>query len=148
MKRTRGEDNPRSKLTEEDVLDIRRRRAAGEKLVMLATEFGVNPVTISRISSGENWRHVGGERTPGIPQRFDAEALYQRWAKGESIGAISASIGYYNAGVSLLINQAGGTSRRNAEIVSRWKEGATITQVAIEFGLSRTTVSKILVRGN
>lgn len=42
----------RSTLTNEQCDDIRKRRAAGEKVHALASEFGVRPGTVSRIANG------------------------------------------------------------------------------------------------
>lgn len=47
-------------LTEEQVYDIRCRRAAGERTADLAREFGVVPRTIRDAASGHNFAHVGG----------------------------------------------------------------------------------------
>lgn len=54
----RGEANHRSKLTEADVLEIRRRLSTGEKGRALAAEFGVHESIVSEIKSGRHWRHV------------------------------------------------------------------------------------------
>ncbi len=54
----RGVNNGRSVLTEEEVLEIRRRRKAGESLVKLASEFGVVHQMISRIALRQAWNHV------------------------------------------------------------------------------------------
>jgi hypothetical protein len=48
-----GERNPRAKLTDAQAKEIRRRRAAGELLRVLASEFGVCEPAISRIANGE-----------------------------------------------------------------------------------------------
>lgn len=55
----RGETHGRAKLTEEQVLDIRRRYtgAYGEQTA-LGKEFGVTPNLISKIVSGEIWTHL------------------------------------------------------------------------------------------
>jgi hypothetical protein len=53
-----GEKHWRSKLTEEDVVAIRRRRAAGETTVSLGLEFGVSPMNIGLIANRKRWRHV------------------------------------------------------------------------------------------
>ena len=52
-----GEDNPRAKLTEADVLRIRRRYRF---LTMreLAKEYNVSISTISSIVNKQNWRHI------------------------------------------------------------------------------------------
>lgn len=48
----RGEANPRSKLTDEQVSDIRRARAAGATTVSLAAAYGVHTSHISRLARG------------------------------------------------------------------------------------------------
>jgi hypothetical protein len=47
-----------AKLTPVDILNIRRRRMAGETLDSLAASFSVNPTTIRRAALALNWRHV------------------------------------------------------------------------------------------
>lgn len=51
-----GESHPNSKLTAQQVSAIRNRRALGEKLVNLATEFGVTFQHISALTTGANGR--------------------------------------------------------------------------------------------
>ena len=46
------------KLSDDDVLAIRRRALAGEKQGALAVEYGVSSPTISLIKSGRTWRHL------------------------------------------------------------------------------------------
>lgn len=50
-----GERHGMAKLTEKNVLEIRRRYAAGESQKRLAESFGVNQPHISRIVRRENW---------------------------------------------------------------------------------------------
>lgn len=45
----------KSKLTADQVRDIRRRRAAGERGVDLAAEYGVGPYAIRDCVSGATW---------------------------------------------------------------------------------------------
>lgn len=47
-----------SKLTEADIAEIRKRRGNGERLRVIAAEYGVSPGTICVISQGKTWRHV------------------------------------------------------------------------------------------
>ncbi len=56
-----GEKNGSAKLTEDQVREIRRRRANGEKGVTLATEFGVQGSTISWIITGKHWKNIADE---------------------------------------------------------------------------------------
>jgi hypothetical protein len=50
------------KLTEQDVVAIRKRRASGEGLRALAREYAVAPGTIFRAVNGEQWNHVPKEQ--------------------------------------------------------------------------------------
>ena len=59
-----GEKHGRAKLTDDQALTIRRRRAAGERGVDLAREYGVTTRTITRIVRGENWRHLDQTTVP------------------------------------------------------------------------------------
>lgn len=56
----RGEDAGLAKLTNEKVIEIRKRRAAGEETKKLGLEFGVMDTNISQICRGTTWKHVGG----------------------------------------------------------------------------------------
>lgn len=56
--KARGAGNPKAKLTEADVREIKRRLAAGERNKDLAAEFGVHPNSIAKIKSGEVWAHI------------------------------------------------------------------------------------------
>lgn len=51
----RGERNPRAKLTEETVREIRRLLNRGVPGGRVATEFGISPATVSEIKSGRLW---------------------------------------------------------------------------------------------
>lgn len=53
-----GEMNGAAKLTEDQVREIRRRRALGALQVPLAQEFGVSQRMISLIVRREKWAHV------------------------------------------------------------------------------------------
>lgn len=57
-RRRRGTDHGQSKLTDADVLEIRRRVAAGERRVVVAADFGIHVRNVSRIVSGEAWSHL------------------------------------------------------------------------------------------
>lgn len=53
----RGEGSVCSKLTNDQVIEIRRRRPA-ESLRSLAAEFGVSHTAIRRAALGKNWSHI------------------------------------------------------------------------------------------
>lgn len=48
-----------TKLSEEQVREIRRRRAAGEPRLRIAEEYGVDRGTVSNITLGRAWKDVG-----------------------------------------------------------------------------------------
>lgn len=56
--RLRGVENPMSKLSDKDVVEIRKRCAAGEAQQRIADEYQVGQMTISRIVRQETWAHV------------------------------------------------------------------------------------------
>ena len=53
-----GETHPRSKLTAEQVSEIRRRYQRGRSNVALYREFGITDMQMYRIVRRENWAHV------------------------------------------------------------------------------------------
>lgn len=60
----KGSRNPIAKLSEEQVLEIKRRyrgRCRRNGAIPLAKEFGVSCHAIDAIVSGRNWKHVGQE---------------------------------------------------------------------------------------
>jgi hypothetical protein len=64
LHRGRG-GNRCSKLTVQQVRDIKRRLAVGERYGSVAVDFGVNPTTVARIHRGESWRGVSLEDEEG-----------------------------------------------------------------------------------
>ena len=58
--RVRGESHPDAKLTEADVIEIRRRAANGEAQCHLAEEFAVGKSTMHSIVTGKTWRYLLG----------------------------------------------------------------------------------------
>lgn len=55
----KGERNPGAKLTPDDVLEIRRRRAAGVMAKNIASAFGLSPGYIWSIVHRKTWAHLG-----------------------------------------------------------------------------------------
>jgi hypothetical protein len=53
-----GERNKSARLTEAQVREMRLRRQAGEQVKVLAGEYGVSGMTVSKITRGLKWRHV------------------------------------------------------------------------------------------
>jgi hypothetical protein len=73
-----GEVNAAAKLTAEQVLEIRRRRIAGERCRDIAPDFAVRSQEIHRIGLGERWGHIPG-----------ALARRQRRTRKESVSHFS-----------------------------------------------------------
>ena len=55
---SRGEDNYRAKLTDQDVRTIRQRREAGEYLKVIAKDYGIQISQVWAIAHGKGWAHV------------------------------------------------------------------------------------------
>lgn len=55
---TLGSRRKSAKLTEQDVVAIRHKRACGVKLKALADEFGVSEPTIKALLYGRSWKHL------------------------------------------------------------------------------------------
>lgn len=103
----RGERQGNAKLTEADVLEIRRRFAAGEMQPTLGEVFGVSSRTISKIVRGRRWHHVAGsdgdvrdqirphgeEHGMAILAEADVLAIRRRHALGETQSALGREFG-------------------------------------------------------
>ena len=55
---TIGESHPMRKLTDEKVMDMRKKRAAGASVTQLANEFNVSRMTAHRAATGRSWSHL------------------------------------------------------------------------------------------
>lgn len=69
--KARGERNGRARFTDEQVLDIRRRVAAGESRTAIARDYEAGLSVIGHIASGKSRKEVGGPLThrPGRGRR-------------------------------------------------------------------------------
>jgi hypothetical protein len=56
--KVKGSLHHSSKLTEDQVLSIKKRIASGEKQCNIAKEFGIANCQITYIKNGRNWKHV------------------------------------------------------------------------------------------
>lgn len=57
-RQTYGERNPMAKMTEDRVMEVRRRFAAGEKQRDLAKAFGMSAPAICNIVRNQRWKHL------------------------------------------------------------------------------------------
>jgi hypothetical protein len=65
----RGSENGNAKVSESDVLQIRRRVAAGERCREVAETYGLAAANVAAIARGDTWVDVGGPRTRGTNGR-------------------------------------------------------------------------------
>jgi hypothetical protein len=56
--RGRGESHSQARLTEPDVLAIRERHGAGERVASLSREYGLTPSGVQGIVERRTWKHV------------------------------------------------------------------------------------------
>lgn len=94
----RGALGPRAKLTEEQVIEIRRKKNAGVTKDALATEYGVSPSSISHICYGRTYQNVAAvERVAHkFAQKLTTEdviAIRASHAAGERATALAALYG-------------------------------------------------------
>jgi len=86
---SRGEERPCAKLSEEEVLEIRKRFASGKFLQReLGLEFGVNQPTIGEIVRGDTWAFLPGPLTKkGRARKLTPEKVREiRRLRGMGIG--------------------------------------------------------------
>lgn len=89
------------KLCSEDIPHIRKRRAEGEAMTTLATEYNVTPACISLVCTGKTWKHAEGPITlsktysqtrEDVQARIDDDTVRQivrRYHAGESSGTLA-----------------------------------------------------------
>lgn len=65
----RGAGNPAARLSESDVRTMRERRAAGELVRVLATDFGISKRMVSLITTGKSWANAPGPITEAVKGR-------------------------------------------------------------------------------
>lgn len=105
----RGEGHGMSKLTEADVLEIRRRRAAGEDFQTIADAFGLSKSNAFDVSRGRIWQHVGGELAATKPKckltADDVLEIRRRVAAGESQKDVAAAFGVGRPVLSQIVSR-------------------------------------------
>jgi uncharacterized protein (DUF433 family) len=100
-----GRRRPGEKLNRTLVEEIRQRRAEGESLKTLATEYRVTQACISSVCTGKTWKHANGPLTPSrkvaqtrndVLARIDNATVGEivtRHQNGESSGALAKEYG-------------------------------------------------------
>lgn len=99
-----GENQHGTRLTDALVIEMRERRAAGERPKDLAVAFGVSRTTVTQVTSGQVWKYAGGPLTsPAVQQRLtgdDIAAIRRLIAAGTPNGEIAERFGVVPSHVS------------------------------------------------
>jgi transcriptional regulator len=112
-------------LTEGDVAEIRRRRAAGETHQAIAESFGVARETVSCICRGRAWKYAALEDLDGSR------------ATREELG--TAARGSHNGNAKL-------TAEQVIQVRARRAAGESQQRIADDFGVSQANISEICRR--
>lgn len=168
MAERRRAGKPGTKLTDEQVEQIRSRYASGERARALATEFGISQQQTNRILNGQTrylasvpteWRERG---LRGQSQKLtdeQREEIRRRHAAGESNADLSRAFQVSNGYVTEVVHGRKTRNRKSAvprqirtvtpeeirEIRQRWQQGG-VSQKALaqEYGLAPSTVSRMV----
>lgn len=91
----RGAGHHKATLSDEEVLAIRCARDAGESCQTLAARYSLDPTSISNITIGKTWKHVGGplqrsvRRMPTVEEKLRAFRLRE---SGMTVPEIAESL--------------------------------------------------------
>lgn len=105
----RGQRSASAKLTDIDVVAIRKRVANGESQRQIAKLYGVDHSTIGSVCRGSGWRHLNSTVPPqgrgNRPGRFkltleQIEEARRRIAAGESLRSVGRSLGIGHRSIS------------------------------------------------
>jgi predicted transcriptional regulator len=104
----RGARNGQSKLTEDNVMEIRRRYAEDNvSMSKIGKEMGVSQSLVSSIVRGEKWAHIKNTRpTKRVDLRLsdeDVKTIRRRVAAGEMQKTLAAEFGVCSATVSEIV---------------------------------------------
>ena len=117
-----GETNPTSKLTDAQVIEIRRAYIAGDHRDAIAERYGLSPLSIPDLVSGKSWKHLFD--VSGSPTVGELEAAARRNQKpGAKV-----------------------TQEIAEEIRRRLANGEMGKDLAVEYGIHKATVSDIKLR--
>lgn len=68
-----GERHGHARLTEAQVIEIRSRRAAGARVLDLASEYGVSGRQIYNIAAGKKWAHTAAATARSVSRQAESE---------------------------------------------------------------------------
>lgn len=115
MNRIPGEDRWTSKLTDAQVMEIRRRYADGERIAAIAADFPVTDKNVFLIGTGQSWTHLPAiaPTSRRYGQTLEASVVADvesRRRAGQAYGRIAADLGIGKSSVARIaaaIGQAG-----------------------------------------
>jgi hypothetical protein len=113
----RGQNSPNAFLSDTQVLELLRRKAAGEQTSDLAREYGLKRSTIAFMISGRSWKHI--RNMPGCPTHGELDASHKK--------APAAKL----------------STEQVAQIKTELKDGVKGYVLARIYGVSRATISHI-----
>lgn len=155
---------PASRLTDEQVMEVRSRFADGATQVALATEFGISQNTVSSIVTGRTRASAGGPMSIGAARKLSHEqviAMRNAAANGEKTPELAAR---FNVSPAMVLNVTSGKAfadiagpltgkaGRNAlpltvsqvgEILEMSANGEKRQVLADRFGVSIHTISAV-----
>lgn len=70
-----GERHYAAILTESQVVEMRRRRARGERIVDIGIVYGVHASYVTQVCTGQRWKHAGGPITPPYKGKLTDEEV-------------------------------------------------------------------------
>lgn len=126
-----GESNANAKLTTAQVIDMRERYASGDGLAMLSAEYGVARDTVMNIVHGKAWKTAGGPIVPA--------GAFDHLRPAPMIPAESRRRGQHHPNAKL-------TNAQAERLRQRHKDGLSLSALAREYGVSTTTVMRIVRR--
>ena len=140
---------PRCRFPEEVVANIRERYANGEKQTVLAKEYGVSQMYICNLCRGT--KRIKGRRMKGKDEKAE---IMKEFSEGKTLKEIAAKHDITPQGVSYIcrgMKREKGwrykSGRRlneeeTAQMIEKYKNGKGQRELAIEFKVSRGTVSR------
>ncbi|WP_143340436.1 helix-turn-helix domain-containing protein [Demequina sp. NBRC 110057] len=160
-----------ARLSDDDVVRLRERYAAGDSQAGLAQEFGVSQTSVSALVTGKTRADAGGPLAVGSPRPRRASApasasprvrltdalvaqVRERVGAGEARAEVASALGISKASVdSIMSGRRGGAASTRAgalddaaraRIRTAHAAGQSQSAIARELGTSQQMVSKVL----
>lgn len=122
-----GERHGRAKLTDVDVMEIRRRRAEGQTTTHIGAKFGLSPGYVSRVARGVRWSHLDQPAT-APPEKVDQPAGSSPVSASQLIEELQALISEF--GDVPVVMRGEGDSMLAVVGVNHWQRRASRSRPA------------------